>query len=131
MLLQQAVDSTIDLCEAPHQSQLLQSCSDTAQLTCANSYINLTHWLLYNNAGTCIGNWSHTVVACLQGIPNSMQSSPSLSQQQMSQIISAGGASYKQAQLQPNTIPLSHGKVRRAHQSVLYWEHPVMHMRIH
>ncbi|DBB09234.1 TPA: hypothetical protein ACH3X3_007818 [Trebouxia sp. C0006] len=53
------------------------------------------------------------------GIPNSMQSSPSLSQQQMSQIISAGGASYKQAQLQPNTIPLSHGKVELRSRALL------------
>lgn len=50
----------------------------------------------------------------LQGLVASMQSSPSLSQQQMSQIISAGSFSHKQAQLQPNTIPLSHGKVRLA-----------------
>lgn len=48
----------------------------------------------------------------LQGMVTNMQSSPSLSQQQMSQIISAGSFSHKQAQLQPNTIPLSHGKVR-------------------
>ncbi|DBA97431.1 hypothetical protein WJX77_010396 [Trebouxia sp. C0004] len=53
------------------------------------------------------------------GIPNSMQSSSSLSQQQMSQIISAGGASYKQAQLQPNTIPLSHGKVELRSRALL------------
>jgi hypothetical protein len=98
----------------------LHSCSDTARLTCAHSYNHLTHSQSYNNACTCIGDWSRTVVACLQGMPNSMQSSPSLSQQQMSQIISAGGASYKQAQLQPNTIPLSHGKVRPSHQSALY-----------
>ncbi|KAL3149135.1 hypothetical protein ABBQ32_001972 [Trebouxia sp. C0010 RCD-2024] len=45
------------------------------------------------------------------GLATNMQSSPSLSQQQMSQIISAGSFSHRQAQLQPNTIPLSHGKV--------------------
>ena len=97
----------------------LHSCSETARLTCAHSYNHLTHSQSYNNACTCIDDWSRTVVACLQGMPNSMQSSPSLSQQQMSQIISAGGASYKQAQLQPNTIPLSHGKVRPSCQLVL------------
>lgn len=45
-----------------------------------------------------------------------MSTAPSLSQKQMGQIMSAGSGSYKQIALQPNAIPLSHGKVMRHRQ---------------
>lgn len=67
-----------------------------------------------HSCGACSVIFADLLCIILQGLVASMQSSPSLSQQQMSQIISAGSFSHKQAQLQPNTIPLSHGKVSLA-----------------
>ena len=57
--------------------------------------------------------WRLAQPCCLHALQASgvVMTAPSLSQKQMSQIMSAGSSSFKQAALQPNTIPLSHGKV--------------------